>query len=347
VELGALPSSRFKFFYKSVEWLPNALQDAIDTGVFRKIELSPSLLFGQWGTRSTWGDVHEMLKKEDAAQGVVRSQDEVPGAMTPGQATGLPYEAIGLAQEASRAAEAMRKQEKEEEEKREAAREGSKETSIAAQLAHDEKTRAIVDRIKAEKAGQAPEASNDRFVLGGNLDAEKAMFDKRLAELDAKFGPKFTEEKAAAEKAAASEHDDTAAKAKAWLAEKGIVAPPAKEVDAATPPAAAAAPSKPDPMSVEELLALSEKGAQLAGEPDAATVDESAVEADAAARSAVGGATEVSAAGIEQVVEYRVFKGNEQWRVRWHGSGEDGDTWESFRVLDTAQLQATAEALRV
>ena len=44
--------------------------------------------------------------------------------------------------------------------------------------------------------------------------------------------------------------------------------------------------------------------------------------------------------------EKPVFKGNEQWRVRWEGEGEEGDTWETFRVLDTEALRRRAEELR-
>mmetsp|Transcript_35810 Transcript_35810/g.89109 ORF Transcript_35810/g.89109 Transcript_35810/m.89109 type:complete len:80 (+) Transcript_35810:1241-1480(+) len=73
-------------------------------------------------------------------------------------------------------------------------------------------------------------------------------------------------------------------------------------------------------MSVDELLALSEAGASAKEEK--------------------------SRKGIQGVLGYRVFKGNEQWRVRWEGEGEEQDTWEVWGVLDTSELRAHAERLR-
>ena len=51
-----------------------------------------------------------------------------------------------------------------------------------------------------------------------------------------------------------------------------------------------------------------------------------------------------STAGIQQLLEYRVQFGNEQWRVRWADSA--GETWETWRVLDTDALRRRAEQLR-
>ena len=42
VAAGALPVDRFKFFYKSVEWLPEALAAQIQSGIFRVVALSPA-----------------------------------------------------------------------------------------------------------------------------------------------------------------------------------------------------------------------------------------------------------------------------------------------------------------
>ena len=55
---------------------------------------------------------------------------------------------------------------------------------------------------------------------------------------------------------------------------------------------------------------------------------------------------EASAIGIEALLEYRVWLGNEQWRVRWRGEGDEADTWEMWRVLDTEALRRRAESLR-
>ena len=112
VEEGALPASRFKFFYKSVEWLPGALQNLIDTDIMRLVELSPAWLFGQSGQRSSmWQDVSDQLATEDAkvGGGAAGGAPEAPGAVAPGESTGLPYEADSLAAKVSDAAQQMRK----------------------------------------------------------------------------------------------------------------------------------------------------------------------------------------------------------------------------------------------
>lgn len=49
---------------------------------------------------------------------------------------------------------------------------------------------------------------------------------------------------------------------------------------------------------------------------------------------------------IEAVVDYRIFKGLEQWRVRWRGYGPDSDTWERMQVLESHHLTGDAEAER-
>ena len=53
-----------------------------------------------------------------------------------------------------------------------------------------------------------------------------------------------------------------------------------------------------------------------------------------------------AASPIDAVLEYRVHLGNEQWRVRWRGEGDEADTWEMWRVLDTEALRRRAESLR-
>ena len=68
VAAGALPAERFKFFYKTVEFLPNALAAQIASGVYRVIELSPAWLFGQFGQRSMWQDVRKKLERAEARE---------------------------------------------------------------------------------------------------------------------------------------------------------------------------------------------------------------------------------------------------------------------------------------
>ena len=52
---------------------------------------------------------------------------------------------------------------------------------------------------------------------------------------------------------------------------------------------------------------------------------------------------EISAAGIADVLGYRVFLGNEQWQVSW-AEEESERTWERLEVLDTAALRRRADA---
>ena len=54
---------------------------------------------------------------------------------------------------------------------------------------------------------------------------------------------------------------------------------------------------------------------------------------------------EISAAGIADVLGYRVFLGNEQWQVSW-AEEESERTWERLEVLDTAELRRRADGMR-
>ena len=57
-----------------------------------------------------------------------------------------------------------------------------------------------------------------------------------------------------------------------------------------------------------------------------------------------------SAIGIEEVVGFRIFLGNEQWHVRWAphrcDDGVEETSWERFAILDTPALRSTANRLR-
>ena len=50
---------------------------------------------------------------------------------------------------------------------------------------------------------------------------------------------------------------------------------------------------------------------------------------------------------IDDVLAYRWSKGNHQWQVRWHGEDPRELSWETWGVLDTPELRARAEALRL
>ena len=86
VAAGALPAERLKFFYKSVEFLPNALALQIESGVFRVIELSPAWLFGQNGQRSMWQDVRKKLERAESREIRAKGGTVAPHSPVPTQA---------------------------------------------------------------------------------------------------------------------------------------------------------------------------------------------------------------------------------------------------------------------
>lgn len=49
---------------------------------------------------------------------------------------------------------------------------------------------------------------------------------------------------------------------------------------------------------------------------------------------------------VESVVQYRMVYGLEQWLVKWKGYGEDGNTWEPWENLLTAQVQQEARKVK-
>ena len=118
----------------------------------------------------------------------------------------------------------------------------------------------------------------------------------------------------------------TAAEAIAWLAQQGIVAPPAKREERETAATAAAATEE-----VECSSNLAEEDERLGGTMASMTGD--------AGDEAAG---EVSDVGIETLLAYRVLRGNEQWQVRWQGYDGEADTWELWPVLDTEGLRRHA-----
>lgn len=76
VEAGALPTDRFKFFYKSVEWLPDALSFEISRDTFRVVSLSPAWLLGQNGDRSMWQAVRKSIEDAEKPAGEVEDSAE-------------------------------------------------------------------------------------------------------------------------------------------------------------------------------------------------------------------------------------------------------------------------------
>jgi putative AlgH/UPF0301 family transcriptional regulator len=63
VDAGELQASNFRFFYKSVEWLPGQLEKQVAGGMLHHVKLSPSLLLGQKTVgKDLWGRVKTLLK---------------------------------------------------------------------------------------------------------------------------------------------------------------------------------------------------------------------------------------------------------------------------------------------
>ena len=153
-----------------------------------------------------------------------------------------------------------------------------------------------------------------------------------------------------------------------WLAERGIHAPAArrgsaKQPNPSPPPAAAAAAGAavPSPASagVAKMKTVDEVKAEVRAAIEAEIARDglgyAAVAIPDAAAAPVAAAADVptndaaadgSAVGIVALLGYRVYLRNEQWRVRWAGTGEAEDSWERWAVLDTDELRAQAEALR-
>ena len=123
------------------------------------------------------------------------------------------------------------------------------------------------------------------------------------------------------------------AEARAFLAARGIYSPADKSAVRAA--------------EAEAEARVSEAGARdqgaAVGPAGASEIAISEVGASEVGISDVG-ASEI---GISKVVDYRSFKGSDQWRVRWAGYGEEGDTWEAMRVLDTESLRRQAQALKL
>ena len=383
VKQGALPPDRFKFFYKTVEWLPNALQMNLNSGVFRLVELSPAYLYGQSGQRSMWKDVRKQLAEEEAAaEAAMSAMAPTDGEAAEGEAAAGPSappmfpDAIAapppedaprrggssLAEEAKLGAARMRKQRQEVTNAKKATQAEELERARAAREAHDAKLKALVEDIKREKREAAEAERRRREAAGEAAEPEAPPEPPPMAPLP------FPEAADSAPEPAAAAKEPTAAQATAWLAERGIVAPSAAERPATAteqsaaaaepapaPPAASseaalwsqpAAAAKKAPMTLEELLALSEKGERMAQEAAKAEAEKAEeAEATETEADAVMG-EEVSTCGIEALLAYRFHLGSEQWRVRWQGEDEDSDTWETWRVLDTDALRRRAEELK-
>ena len=288
VEKGALPPSRFKFFYKTVEWMPGALQAELDSGQYRLVELSPAWLFGQSGQRRMWGEVRYAagIRDDDGADAAGAA-----GAMAPGEQGGLAYERRAKSAAADTAETLDTAASKAVKGLKETAKGKGVEDHRRAREAEDERIGKLVSEISSGTV---------QVKQDSTAEAEaKAAFEARLARAAEEEQARASGQGLPAKTAPAAGGTGTGAsqlEAKAWLAERGIQAPPNKE--------------------------------------------------DAPPEGSAPSATEVSAAGIEEVLAFRRFKGNEQWRVRWQGEDEEGDTWEAWRVLDTAALRSRADQLR-
>ena len=330
VEEGALPPDRFKFFFKTVEWLPNQLQMQVDAGLFKCVELSPAWLFGQNGQRSMWGEVRDKMPYDPEAEGskAKKEDEEVTGAVSAPPA-GLPYEKKEIAEKAAAKEEPANSTLSADELATEASRSASKmrkglEEHRRARDAHDVKLRELVDKLVDEK--------NSRLGEEGKVDEAALAGAAADAELIA--------EPTAAPPAGPAE----ATEAAAWLAERGIVAPPSG--DGVTMPATDAEEDDRSPSDTPWLGDAGDKRAMRARRFMQTEPSESPAAAPASSSSSSTASS--SAAGIVEILGFRVFMGSEQWRVRWQSDGDEPavESWEKWQVLDTDELRQRAEALR-
>ena len=219
--------------------------------------------------------------------------------------------------------------------------------SKAATLAHDAKVRAFVEKIKKDNAKKWPDGRPEAEGATGASETVPIAYDAgamaggTLAEVKAAEDERDEAETFTVNQPATTE---AAAKATDWLASQGISAPPAKSdggvdsaaVDAATADAAA---DNIQTMRKNFYAAVDAAVDTAAG----AAVDTAAgATADAAAGAAA--VQPASSSAIEDVLDYRVYLGSEQWQVRW--AGEGGTSWEKLCVLDTESLQDRAAQLR-
>lgn len=84
VAAGQLQPDKFKFFYKTVEWLPHALQREREDGVFEHVKLSPALLLQQSGQKSMWAQVRALMREHEAKLAA-------EGGGSPSSGDGVPY----------------------------------------------------------------------------------------------------------------------------------------------------------------------------------------------------------------------------------------------------------------
>ena len=97
----------------------------------------------------------------------------------------------------------------------------------------------------------------------------------------------------------------------------------------------------------EYRIAQSAAGLAEAMEPTVPCLDDDE-SMDGANDEALG--EDSSALGIEELLDYRIYLGNEQWRVRWTAAAcaddEQQTSWERFAVLDTEELRRKAIRLK-
>ena len=201
--------------------------------------------------------------------------------------------------------------------------------------------------LRRRAAFVMPPKAWDKPTVNEKYKAERVRL-ARAASNASSTADEFEAQRSEAEKKSAEAKVKEAAEARAKLAERGIVPPepPARhqlsEETRAKLAELGIVPTVNDAMEEGEDdgdLDVSDGTSTGAGAVPAASEP-------AGASEAVEAAATGSVAGIEDVLGYRTFKGNEQWRVRWVGYGEQGDSWESLSVLDTEDLRRKATLLK-
>ena len=215
--------------------------------------------------------------------------------------------------------------------------------SKAATLAHDAKVRAFVEKIKKDNAKKWPDGRPEAEGASGATETVPIAYDAgamaggTLAEVKAAEDERDEAETFTVNQAATTE---AAAKATDWLASQGISAPPAKSdggvdtaaVDTATADAAA------------DNIQTMRNNFYAAVDTPVDTAADAAVDTAAGAAAGAAAVQPASSSAIEDVLDYRMYLGSEQWQVRW--AGEGGTSWEKLCVLDTESLQDRAAQLR-
>uniref|UniRef100_A0A7S3ASJ2 Chromo domain-containing protein n=1 Tax=Haptolina ericina TaxID=156174 RepID=A0A7S3ASJ2_9EUKA len=217
---------------------------------------------------------------------------------------------------------------------------------MSMQCAHDDRVRAFVAAIKRENEEKEEAVVECDAAEVQPLEASTAAAPPSEPDAYPRAAETAPKEARTTAVPVATQREKTretlAAEATAWLAERGIVAPPRVPLAKRQPAAQAIGmASKREEAHAKVVVAT---GASL-GEQ---SVSGGTAEYNDARDGVIDAETseDVSASGIDQLLEFRTHLGNEQWRVRWLVDGEESCSWEVWRVIDTVTLRRRADILK-